>query len=885
MPQPPDRSPAGGRAVLGPWQRFLVRLLIPGALALTATGLFLFFSDGAGSASSLSLIVHIAGGFLLFFLMLAFVLPHAWAQRKRRPSIRYTGYLLSVSCIVLVATGVWPLLEEVAARRVWARTLHVAAGAAMLFLYYVHRRAGINKLPKRRYVRALAGVVIVGGLFLAYDRLDPETKIKLFGAPRIGIEHTLAATPDNKYVAVEEVDDSAGCIECHKVIVEEWARSAHRHASMTNPFYRATVELMRKEVMAQDGEKGLDKTKFCAGCHDPALLFTGEMDREDLDFEGRAARTGLSCVACHTIDPHEGTRGNSDFTFTPRRIYAWERSDDPKLREAHRILVRLKPEAHKRSLRPHNIGTSEYCSTCHKAELDPSLNGWHFFRAQDEYDAWHGSGISLNNALSFYHPPAAKRCQDCHMPLVPDPNDPTADAKGMVRSHMFAAANTALPALRGDKDMIERTRAFLRTACRIDVTALDVTPADGGEPTNTVPAQAQTPAIRPGDLVEAHVVVRTVGVGHMFPGGTIDSNEVWVEFSAAVGDAEPFWVSGAIDPETNLVDQGAEFYRAWVADENGKRVITRLGTQVRTRVYVKTIPPGAADVVRYRFRVPEGADGPIVLRARLRYRKFMQEYVEFVFPKDKIHRFRHDDGRITETDVNTLPTIDMAETALSLPVDGQARGSRESWGEDTYLRVNDLGIGYLRQKDLSRAKAAFELVTSMEPEYADGWVNLARVDFMLRDHEAVIAAVQKALELVPGFPKALFFQAEVQRARARFAKAASSYRAVLETFPEDRRVLQRLALVLWEDERPQEALVVLEKLLAIDPANPQAWAQKVNVYKDLGDAEGLKKATEGLRYYRPDDEELTRRGRLWLTDPNLERQRRMIHHHVQPGAE
>lgn len=883
MAQNPKRSSSSARSVLGPWQRFLIRLLIPGAMALTATGLFLFFSDGAGSASSLSLIIHIAGGFFLFFVMLAFVIPHAYAQRKRRPSIRYTGYLLSFASVLLVATGIWPLLEEVAARRAWARTLHVAAGVAMLFFYFVHRRASLNRLPLRRFVHAMIAVVVVGGLFLAYDRLDPETKLKIHGAPRIATSFTPTRTPEEKFVAVEEVDDSAGCIECHKVIVEEWQRSAHRHASMTNPFYRASVKEMRR-LLTERGQ-GLDRTKWCAGCHDPALLFTGEMDKEDLDFDGHAASVGLSCVACHTIEPHS-TDGNGDYTFRPRRIYAWERSNDPKLREAHRVLIRLKPEAHKQSLRPHNIGTSEYCSLCHKAELFPKLNTWHFFRAQDEYDAWHGSGISLNNALSFYHPQEAKRCQDCHMPLVPDPNDPTADAKGMVRSHLFAAANTALPALRGDHEMIERTRAFLRTACRIDITSLDVTPADGAEPTRSFPAQVEKPRVRPGDLVEAHVVIRTLGVGHMFPGGTIDSNEVWVEFTAAMGDEEPFWVSGAIDPETNVVDQSAEFYRSWVADQDGKRMTTRLGPEIRTRVYVKTIPPGAADVVRYRFRVPDGASGgPLVLKARLRYRKFMQEYIDFVFPNDKIHRFKHDDGRVTAFDVMKLPTIDMAETTLALDLDGAARGSRDDWGPETYLRVNDLGIAYLRQRDHARAQAAFELVTTMQPDYADGWVNRARVEFQLRNHEAVIAAVQKALDLVPGFPKALFFQAEVQRARARFAKAAMSYRAVLETFPEDRTTLQRLALVLWEDEKPEEALAVLEKLLAIDPAIPQAWAQKVNVYKDLGDMEGLEKATEQLRYYRPDDDEHTRRGRLWLTDPNLERMRRKIHHHVQPGAE
>ena len=875
--------PRPSRTVLGPWQRQLARILISGSVMLTATGLFLFFSDGDGSASSLSLILHIAGGAALFLVLLAFAIPHAVAQRRRRPSIRVTGFVLLGASLLLMGTGVWPLLEEVAARRTWARTLHVAAGAAALLLYFVHRRRGVNPLSRQRYAMALLTALGIGAAFFAYDRINPESELRELFAERIGTDFTLTQTPGNKYVAVDEVDDSKGCIDCHERIVQDWRRSAHRHASMTNPFYKATVQEMRRVV----GPDGLGKTKFCAGCHDPALLFTGEMDKVSLDFEGRAAQVGLSCVACHTIDPRPTTRGNGDYTFQPRRIYAWERSEDPKLREAHAVLIRLKPEAHKQSLHPHNLGTSEYCSTCHKAEIAPELNGWHWFRAQDEYDAWHGSGVSMNNALSFYHPAEAKRCQDCHMPLVSDPNDPTADAQGRVRSHLFAAANTALPALRGDQEMIDRITAFLQTACRIDITSVDVTPQDGdaGGAQTSLPAPLVRPGVLAGDTVEAHVVVRTMGVGHMFPGGTIDSNEVWIEFEAAVGDEAPFYRSGGLDAETGIVDQGAEFYRAWVAGENGERVVSRLGTAVRTRVYVKTIPPGAADVTRYRFRVPTDVrPGELRLRARLRYRKFMREYLDFVFPTSKVHSFRHVDGRVTEFDTRALPIVDMSTTRLSLPIETARRTPfAPTWELDTYERVNDLGIAYLRQGDYERAETCFHQVTLQQPDYADGWVNLARTHFQRRRYDQVIEATQKALELRPGFPKALYFQGEVQRARLAFDRAERSYRAVLETFPEDRQVLLRLGLVLWEQDRPAEALEVLLRLRDIDEANPLMWAQIVNCYKQLGDVERLKDAEAKFRYYRDDDDEHTRRGQLWLTDSNLERLARPIHIHEQAG--
>ena len=46
------------------------------------------------------------------------------------------------------------------------------------------------------------------------------------------------------------------------------------------------------------------------------------------------------------------------------------------------------------------------------------------------------------------------------------------------------------------------------------------------------------------------------------------------------------------------------------------------------------------------------------------------------------------------------------------------RAVRERW--------NDYGIGLLLQGDIKGAEAAFLKVTQMEPDYADGWVNVAR---------------------------------------------------------------------------------------------------------------------------------------------------------------
>ena len=127
-------------------------------------------------------------------------------------------------------------------------------------------------------------------------------------------------------------------------------------------------------------------------------------------------------------------------------------------------------------------------------------------RGQNDYDAWHISAVSGNGAGSVYRPDKAKTCQDCHMPLEPAVQGDSGAKNGMVRSHRFLGANTALPHLRGDAEQEQRTMENLRG--RASLALLWSGPA------------------------RVDALMRARGVGHRFPGGTMDSNEVWLEVTA-----------------------------------------------------------------------------------------------------------------------------------------------------------------------------------------------------------------------------------------------------------------------------------------------------------------------------------------------------------------
>ena len=59
---------------------------------------------------------------------------------------------------------------------------------------------------------------------------------------------------------------------------------------------------------------GVKPSKWCAGCHDPALLYSGMFDRPVREIENTpAAQAGLGCMMCHSIAQVKSTMGQADF--------------------------------------------------------------------------------------------------------------------------------------------------------------------------------------------------------------------------------------------------------------------------------------------------------------------------------------------------------------------------------------------------------------------------------------------------------------------------------------------------------------------------------------------------------------------------------------------
>jgi Flp pilus assembly protein TadD len=725
---------------------------------------------------------------------------------------------------------------------------------------------------------------------------------------------------------------SATCGKCHQSIYDEWKSSMHHFSSFNNQWYRKSIEYMQDTV-------GTKPSKWCAGCHDHAVFFNGRFDRpikEQIDTP--EAQAGLACTSCHSITHVRSTMGQGDFEIEYPPLHELAASTNPVLEFLHDKLTFIDPQPHREAfIKPfHRDQTPEFCSSCHKVHLDAPVNSYRWFRGFNDYDNWQASGVSGEGARSFYYPKKPSKCADCHMPLV-DSQDPAAK-NGKVRSHRFAAANTAVPFANKDAVQLKAAQDFLRDG-QISVDIFGLVRTTRGEP--SVATRSQTAAeprtastfavgeesmnfgaaqnflapaedviaplgkvdavVRRGDSVRVDVVVRTRKVGHFFPGGTVDAFDVWVELEAVDENGRTLLHSGAAaDNGRGPVDPGAHFYKSLALDDHGNPINKRNAWSARSVAYVRLIPPGAADTVHYRLDIPENAGEKIFLKAKVNYRKFAWWNTQWAYagvrdpaqPNPSIGP-SHDDGKWVFTGstehvsgeikaIPDIPTTVMAhnETVLRvLPAKATLPPPTAVMDRSVRERWNDYGIGLLLQGDIKNAEATFLKVTRMEPGYADGWVNVGRARVQEGNMTGAEEVLRKALTVDPELAKTHFFLATALKSLGQYDEAVTHLRTASAKYPRDRVVLNQLGRVLFLKRQFKDAIAEFDKVLAIDPEDLQAHYNLMLSYQGLGDSAQAARERTLYERFKADEsaQAITGPYRQLHAEDNNERQQ--IHEH------
>ncbi|HEV2688145.1 MAG TPA: tetratricopeptide repeat protein, partial [Bryobacteraceae bacterium] len=647
------------------------------------------------------------------------------------------------------------------------------------------------------------------------------------------------------------------------------------------------------------------------------------------------AQNGLGCMSCHSIVHVDSSMGNGGLTIAYPPLHELASSKNPYIKAMDHFLTYLNPEPHRNTfMKPFmRQDSAEFCSTCHKVHLDVPVNNYRWQRGFNDYDNWQASGVSGQGARSFYYPAKSMACVDCHMPEVKS-NDP-GNKGGLIHSHRFPAANMAVAYANRDAEQMREEEKFL-TSGFITVDIFAASPVDNSPSplemrrrTNAGPqlmstfaigeeAEQQGPVLirevgkvaapidaagvkfQPGSTVRLDTVVRTRKIGHFFPGGTVDSFDTWLEVQARDANGRIiFWNGRVEDDGRGPVEPGAHFYRSYLLDAEGNEINKRNAFQARSVLYVRLIPPGAADVAHYLLRIPKDAVGPISVSAKLNYRKFSHYYTQFSYAGEPLagqapelvsvnfdnRRFSFDRANIPanvsgkiRAEIPNVPivTLAKAETKLALGGDVQwqpvvRKQDRERW--------NDWGIGLLLQGDLKGAEYAFRKVTEAEPGYADGWLNVARALIQEGETDAAKPFVEKATAIDSSLGRVWFFRAMIQKTDGDYDGALSSLRKVNSQYPRDRVALNQIGRILFLQRKYADAVVAFEKCLQVDPEDVQAHYNLMLCYRGLGESDKARREEALFQRFKADEsaQTITAKPRQLSAEANNERQ--PIHDH------
>jgi Flp pilus assembly protein TadD len=397
------------------------------------------------------------------------------------------------------------------------------------------------------------------------------------------------------------------------------------------------------------------------------------------------------------------------------------------------------------------------------------------------------------------------------------------------------------------------------------------------------------------------VVVRTKKVGHFFPGGTVDAYDSWLELKGTDDKGQTIFWSGRVEDNGHgPVEKGAHFYRSLQIDAHGNPINKRNAWATRAVVYVRLIPPGAADTVHYRMHIPENTGSKITLHARLCYRKFAwygtQEAFAGIPDPTKPNAVALDyDDRPTiftatlngvsakEQKIPDLPIVTVAEDELTLPVvahNAPAAEPKTIVRKEEWQRWNDYGIGLFLQGNLKGAAAAFQKITEADPNNPDGWVNLGRCAVQEGDMSHARTVLEKALALSPKLARANYFYARVLRSDGNYEGAAQRLRIVLDQYPRDRVALNDLGRILFLQRKYEEAVKVLQSVLTIDPEDLQAHYNLMLCYSGMGNDKLAKEHQARYLRFKADESSQAITGPYRQLHPEDNNERQAVHEHV-----
>ena len=396
--------------------------------------------------------------------------------------------------------------------------------------------------------------------------------ISLTATPSFAAEETAAGS-----LSSDQFERDTKCAGCHGIIHSEWEGGMHSFAEI-DPFYKKEAEMASKE-----SNGSLDT--YCARCHTPIGVVSGELPPVDGSKLSDIAKRGVQCDFCHSVSGSAGI-GNAKFILTPGNI-KWGPFSD--------------------AVSPYHLTEfsdlhtkAEFCGMCHNVN-HPTND----LPLEATYTEWK-EGPYSNEGV---------QCQDCHMtPGVTqfEANPGKAASMGPRREHLYThyavGGNAFITDILGDKTHRDMAIERLQSAATLVVDA-------------PVSAEAD-------ETVTVDVSITNSGAGHMLPTGLTEMRQMWLDVTATDGDGNQLYRSGALDTD-GIIDTDSVVYHTILGDANGEP--TSKMWLAESILSDHRIAPRETAVEGHTFTIPEGAKYPVTISAKLQYRSAPQAIIDYLF--------------------------------------------------------------------------------------------------------------------------------------------------------------------------------------------------------------------------------------------------------------
>jgi tetratricopeptide (TPR) repeat protein len=595
------------------------------------------------------------------------------------------------------------------------------------------------------------------------------------------------------------------CRHCHEASYHQWRQSLHANSFRT-PFYTKNVGLLQNT-------KGMEFSRHCEGCHNPIELFSGQVTPQPTSKDREFDQDGVTCMVCHSIQKLQPTYGLGSYVMGVPAVMVDEQGK-PIPGEVSYAEINAHVDRHKAAVMKDFYRTPEYCASCHKANIPETLNDYKWLRAIGLYDEWQQSSYAKQSPLPFYKKDM-QTCQSCHMTREQAVQADVAAKNGTIVSHRWVGGNTAVPFLYGYDEQLKKTLEYLK-ADKLNVDLFALAKPDGSG--LIAPLGAKSFDLKPGDELQAMVVIQNKGVGHTLIPEQRDMYQAWAEFELSDADGKVLHASGRLSGDGTL-DPEAHSFITRLLDKDGGLLTKHEIWQRRTTATDATIRPGRSTLVRYGFRIPKDGKGPYTLTAKVNYRHFNEAFTDFALGA------KHP----------AYPVAEMAVRTRVLKVGENATAGAEAKDNLEWMRWNNFGIALLDQAQYAEAKDAFTEVLKLRPDYGDAYTNLGVVYLQWERYADAAESLKKALAMMPGDARALYYNALVERNQGDLDGAVADLQHVVSQFPHSPDAHRELGFSYYQQHKYGLARVEYETVQGIEPDDLAAHYNLAIIYRREGD--------------------------------------------------